>query len=299
MRALVKFLGVLILICFAFACENEEVILEEASNDLENIEEINGKAGPWSRQFTDNFNTNGNLNKWERTHNRADYNSSRCTYRNWNAEIASLDGRSCLRLQAYESGNDSYESGHVKSNFDFHPERNEEYRLTARIKLIAKQGNNYKGFAETYGAWPAFWTVNERSNTWPTRGEIDIMEGYSFGNSARFASNLFYGENYLQNQLGTNAERGYNLGEGWHTYQQRWINRNGWVTVQIYVDGNRVASYNNNVDNDLELENFKDHNIIFNLNVGSDTGIFNNSRIDIFWNTYMYVDYVRLDKRSI
>ncbi len=125
------------------------------------------------------------------------------------------------------------------------------------------------------------------------------MEGYSFGNSARFASNLFYGENYLQNQLGTNAERGYNLGEGWHTYQQRWINRNGWVTVQIYVDGNRVASYNNNVDNDLELENFKDHNIIFNLNVGSDTGIFNNSRIDIFWNTYMYVDYVRLDKRSI
>ncbi len=297
MRMFVKFFGILLLILSSSACETEELIVEDAS-DIQNITDLDAKAGPWVRQFTDNFNSNGNLNKWERTHNRADYNSSVCNYKNWNSEIASLDGSSCLRLQAYKKSNNSYESGHVKSYFNFHPGNNEEYRVRARIKLLAKNGtNSYKGFSETYGAWPAFWTVNETN--WPTRGESDIMEGYSFGNSARFASNLFYGANTSQNQLGTSAERRYNLGEGWHTYEQRWINRNGWVTIQVYVDGNRVASYNNNVDNDLRLQNFKNHNIILNLNIGSDTGIFNNSSINIFWNTYMYVDYVRVDKRTI
>lgn len=296
MKTFIKFFGFLPLFILLSACEVEDIRKDDTAVEIvDGIDEA--KAGPWQRQFTDNFNSNGNLNKWQRTHNRADYNSRVCQYKNWNSEIANLDGRSCLRLQAYKKGDNSYESGHVKSYFNFHPERNEEYRVTARIKLVAKEGNNYKGFAQTYGAWPAFWTVNETN--WPTRGEIDIMEGYSFGNSARFASNLFYGRNTSQNQLGTSAERRYNNGEGWHTYQQRWINRNGWVTVQVYVDGNRVASYSNNTNGNLRLQNFKNHNVILNLNVGSDTGIFNNSRINLFWNTYMYVDYVRVDKRTI
>ncbi|WP_299437559.1 glycoside hydrolase [uncultured Aquimarina sp.] len=295
MRMLVKSFGALLLIYFTSACETEDVIIEESSNDIESIDEISEKAGPWNRQFTDNFNSGGNLNQWQKT-SRNDYNSNLCKYESWIPRIRTLDGRSSLELRAFKSGS-QYKSGHVKSWFDFHPGRNEEYRLRSRIKLIAKDGNNYKGFSETYGAWPAFWTVNE--NNWPTRGESDIMEGYSFGNSARFASNLFYGVNFLQNQLGTSAERRYNNNEGWHTYEQRWINRNGWVTVQIYVDGNRVANYNNNVNGNLKLQNFKDHHIIFNLNVGSNTGIFNNSNINLFSNTYMYVDYVRLDKRSI
>jgi len=90
------------------------------------------------------------------------------------------------------------------------------------------------------------------------------------------------------------------LSEGWHTYEQRWTKySNGWITVRIYLDGRQVSYYDNNINSNLRLQNFKDHHIIFNLNVGSNGGIFNNSRINLFSNTYMYVDWVAVDRRSI
>jgi hypothetical protein len=276
------------------SCETQEI-----DNNLQSTKEIsdsdtNLRTGPWIRVLTDNFDANGNLNNWEKT-SRKDYNSSICNYVSDNPRLANLDNKDCLELSAYKSGSE-YNSGHVKSYVTFSPANNEEYAVTASIKLIAKDGATYKGFGETYGAWPAFWTVQETN--WPTKGEIDILEGYSFGNSTRFASNLFYGTSSGNNLLNNTAERTYTVSEGWHTYQERWRNINGSVTVEVWLDGSRKSSYTNATDSQLKLENFKDHNIIFNLNVGSNTGIFDNSRINLFSKTYMYVDFVRLDKRT-
>lgn len=99
--------------------------------------------------------------------------------------------------------------------------------------------------------------------------------------------------------MGNSAERQYPVAEGWHTYEEYWKNQNNVVTVTIVVDGVTVSTYTNAVNSNLKLENFGPHNVIVNLNVGSNGNLFNNSLINLFDQTLMYTDYVRVDKRGI
>lgn len=254
-------------------------------------------VGAWQRVLTDDFTNSGSLNNWSVT-NRADYNSSICLYQPGNVSFGTYDSRNVLVLTANKNGS-SYNSGHIKSNFSFKPANNEEWRVSSQIKLIAIDGSTYKDFTQTYGAWPAFWTVQETN--WPTKGEIDIMEGYSFSTYARFASNLFYGNSTGNNQLGNTCEKPYGVSAGWHMYDEYWKNQNGAVTVTIQLDGVTVTTYTNAINGNLALQNFGPHNIIFNLAVGSNSnvGIFNNASINLFSKTMMWVDYVTIDKRTL
>lgn len=252
-------------------------------------------ASAWARVFIDNFDNTGSWNNWIRTE-RFDYNSDLCKYLTAVPLIANYDSKSCLVLTATKNGS-IWNSGHVKSNYSFKPAINEEFRVSASIKLIAVNGGNYVGFSSTYGVWPAFWTVQEAS--WPTKGEIDIMEGYSYSTYTKFASNLFYGVASGQNQMGTTCERVYTVNEGWHMYDEYWQNVNGAVTVTIKLDGTTVATYTNAANTKLELQNFGPHNIILNVCIGDKYGIFNNSLINVFDKTMMWVDYVTVDKRTL
>ena len=252
-------------------------------------------VGPWQRVFIDNFDNSASFNNWERT-NRFDYNSNLCQYDASVPHIANYDWRNCLVLTATKSGS-VWKSGHVKSYYNFKPGTNEEYRVSSQIKLIAMNGTTWTSFANTYGLWPAFWTVQE--SNWPVRGEIDIMEGYSYAGSTKFASNLFYGTVPGQNQLGTSCERVYHVSDGWHMYDEYWKNVNGVVTVTIQLDGVTRATYTNAANSNLRLENFGPHNIILNLCVGDKFGIFDNSRINVFSKTMMWVDYVTVDRRTL
>lgn len=256
---------------------------------------VAGAVSSWQRTFIDNFDNTGSFNNWERT-SRFDYNSNVCKYDATVPKIANYDYRNVLVLTATKSGS-IWKSGHVKSYYNFKPGVNEEYRVSSSVKLIALDGTTWKGFASTYGVWPAFWTVNETG--WPTKGEIDIMEGYSYGGSAKFASNLFYGTTSGKNLLGSTCERAYGVTEGWHLYDQYWKNVNGSVTVTIQLDGITVASYTNAANSNLRLENFGPHNIILNVAVGDNYGIFDNSKINVFSKTMMWVDYVTVDKRTL
>lgn len=279
----------LVAIVFNCCSKEEDLMVQPNSQSSPDL-----KASAWTRVFTDDFSNTGSWNNWTRTQ-RYDYNSNLCSYLSSNPQIANYDGRSVLVLTATKNGS-IWNSGHVKSNFSFKPGTNQEYRVSAQIKLIAMNGSSYTGFSSTYGCWPAFWTVQETN--WPVNGEIDIMEGYSFGGSTRFTSNLFYGTSTGVNLLGSTCERTYGVSEGWHMYDEYWKNVNGTVTVTIQLDGVTVSTYTNAANGNLKLQNFGPHNIILNLCVGDKWGIFNNSRINVYTKTMMWVDYVTVDRRT-
>ncbi len=291
-KPLFNLIALSLLIVSQTSCEKSEIDVDSQTTNESGSANLSEKIGPWQLVLDDQFTTN--LNNWNLT-NRADYNSAKCFYSSSNPKIASLDSKSCLELSA--SGTTTFTSGHVKSKIAFSPGTNEEYSVQASIKMLAKSGTTFKGFAETYGAWPAFWTVNETA--WPTKGEIDIMEAYSFGGTANYASNLFYGTATGANLLGSTAEKKYTNTEGWHTYKQSWKNLAGVVTVEIFLDGVKVSTYTNSINANLKLQNFNSHSVIFNLNVSSDTGIFDTTKINLFTKTYMYVDWVKIEKRTL
>ncbi len=189
------------------------------------------------------------------------------------------------------------EFGILEIKASFKPNRNEEVKVSARLKLIAKEGAQFRGFGQTYGMWPTVWTTEE--NGWPTKGEIDIYEGFSFGGSTRFQSNLFYGTQANKNLMGNAAERSVGYGEGWHNVEMYWKNSNGVVTVQTRVDGKVVGNYSNATHKDLRLENFGPHNMILNMAVGSNNNLFDNSKINGFTETQMWVDSVKVEKRTL
>jgi hypothetical protein len=288
------------------SCSNDVTPTSENPSESINTNSTTAKvaSSPWVKQFEDNFNVGSTLSQWTKAQ-RTDYNSKYCDYNSSVPTIQTRDGKGCLEIKTTKLSATKYKSGLIKSNYQYKPENNTEYMLSANIKLIAMDGANYKSFTDTYGAWPAFWSVQE--NAWPVQGEIDIMEGYSFApNASRFTSNLFYGTSSGSNQLGNTAERRYpstfnvNGNNGWHLYESFWQMKNNVVTVTIKVDGATVSTYTNSSVSKLNLNNFGPHNIIFNLNVGSnDSNFIDPNKINLFTTVMMWVDDVTVFKRPI
>lgn len=280
------------------SCEQDNSFVEEISPEVES-ESLTDRSS-WQTIFFDHFN---NLSKWEKT-NRADYNSETCKYKPWLATTVNIgNNNKALRLKAKKLGYNNFESGHIKSFRKFQPGNNQELSFKCKIKLQAKNNSgNVVPFHDTYGAWPAFWTVEE--NGWPTKGEIDIMEAYTFGNANKdkYACNMFYGTTPFRSNVSGTLQHYTNKinPTSWNTYEMRWKNKNGYREVNVYINGQHVKKYNNAIIPGLQLQKFTPHNIILNLNVGdSKTRIFDNSKVNLFNHTEMLVDWVQVQKRSL
>lgn len=290
---------------FASCADDASPTAKEQSASLSTKSSTSKVAGaPWVKQFEDTFNVGSSLSQWTKEQ-RADYNSWYCDYSSSVPTTQWRDGKQCLEIKTTKLSTYKYQSGFISSNYQYKPENNTEYMLSANIKLVAMEGGTYKSFTETYGAWPAFWSVQQ--NGWPTKGEIDILEAYSFApNASRYTSNVFYGTSPGANLLGNSAERNYpsnfnlNGNNGWHLYESFWKMKNNVVTVTIKVDNVTVAEYTNSSVSNLNFNNFGNHSIIFNMNVGSkDSNFIDPNKIKLFSTVMMWVDDVTVYKRAI
>lgn len=268
-------------------------------------------VGAWVRQFTDDFNSLNITSVWKpfSSSTNTDPNSIYCKYSTNALKTASVDGTNSLVITATKTGTNAFQSGRIKSYLSITPTTNTEYRISSRIKLVALNGSTYTSFSSTYGAWPAFWTTQETG--WPIYGEIDILEGYSKSTTSAtntsFTSNLFYGTvantDVLKNTLVkkyTDVNSAFSS-SGWHTYDLYWSNTNGVVSVTTKVDGITIMTRTNSSSSKLNLNNFKTHNIILNMCVGStSSSIFTSpGAVNLLTNTQMWVDYVTVDKRTL
>lgn len=256
-------------------------------------------VGPWNTVFWDDFT---NTNQWTKA-NRKDYNSSYCTYASSAVTNGSVDGFSALIIKATKTATNAWQSGHVKSSFAFSPATNEEYHTTAKIKLLCYNGTTPVAYNTGYGCWPAFWHVNETN--WPTNGEVDILEAFQFYNSTYSQSNVFYGTTKDNNQLSNTCERRYTSNgypgyttSGWHTYDSYWANTNGVEKVTIKIDGVTITTYTNSIPY-LNLNNFNNHSLILNVAVGDTKTYIDESQINVRTSTQMWVDYVKVEKRTL
>ncbi|HEX3744257.1 MAG TPA: family 16 glycosylhydrolase [Bryobacteraceae bacterium] len=100
--------------------------------------------------------------------------------------------------------------------------------VVARVKIPFGQG-----------VWPAFWMLGENINTvsWPTCGEVDIMENFgTFNNNININNGTAHGPGYSG---GNGISKAYTLPFGeqvntdYHVYAIQWAQD----SVQFYVDG--------------------------------------------------------------
>ncbi|MCU1493387.1 MAG: hypothetical protein JWO62_1151 [Acidimicrobiaceae bacterium] len=125
-------------------------------------------------------------------------------------------------------------------------------RLTAASGAIVSSdpvdGSGHAGFQFTYGFaearlflpasgaeianWPAWWIVGK---TWPTDGEIDIMEGLGGGAAWHF--------HYQSPDVGASGETVPGDFTGWHTYGAHWQPGK----IDYFYDGKLVGTWTTGV----------------------------------------------------
>lgn len=237
----------------------------------------------WTKIWNDEFDTN--LKDWKIWTGGA-YNNE-YQYYNYDKNILVKDGiltitpkREIISGTENPSSNNqkafNFTSGRIESSSKFSPKslNYNSLRITARIKTPSG-----------IGMWPAFWTYGD---TWPTNGEIDILE-QNGGTPKEFSSTYHYGTSPNADQW-ILADLGFyksdtDLTQCWHIFECVWEKEK----ITYYFDGKPYfTNTGRNVPNMFD----KLQNVVINLAVGGNF-VSNPPAANIQLNP-MYADWVRV-----
>ena len=249
----------------------------------------------WSDEFDDpsTLSTKWNAMDWK----AGNVNNELQTYKPASQSITASDGSTMhtaeikdgnLVINCFNGADDKIYSGRFDS---YDANGNAEGYAAWRYGYIEARIKLPKGS----GTWPAFWMmpvgVNWSDETWPTCGEIDIME--EVGNDPdNCVSSLHAIGHYHANNTQVSASRHIDGMEGgWVTYAMLWTNEN----ISMYANGQRILTYNNDHEGYVNWPYDRLYYVTLNLAFGGDWGGAGNTRYDrSALPLSMEVDYVRV-----
>jgi beta-glucanase (GH16 family) len=170
---------------------------------------------PWNLIWRDEFdgaeNTRPDPTKWRHDVGGEGWGNAQLEFDTDRVENASHDGQGRLRIVARREnyGGRQYTSARLNTAGKFERAYG---RFEARIKLPRGQG-----------IWPAFWVLgaNISNVSWPTCGEIDIMENR--GQQIRHNRGSLHGPGYSAGgNVGKDIDTGIDLSQAFHTYAIEW-----------------------------------------------------------------------------
>ncbi len=236
----------------------------------------------WDLVWSDEFEgTSLDTTKWDPIFWNTPHNNEQQAYRPERATVSG--GNLVLTADHANNGGKDYTSGKVESRI-----ANQYGRWEIRAKLPGTQGT-----------WPAIWLLPDTNMyTWPTQGEIDIMENR--GNQPNLTSSAFhYGPPWPNNQFQFNEQMTSKLGqldnyhEEFHTYAVEWDSSK----IRFFVD---EVNYYTLYDQDVGgyISNQAPMEVNLNVAVGGD--FLGGAQPDgsSVWPQQMLVDYVRVYEKS-
>ncbi|MEU6205039.1 family 16 glycosylhydrolase [Micromonospora musae] len=175
-------------------------------------------AVTWSDDFNGPAGTAPDQNKWKYDIGGGGWGNNELQYYTNSTRNAALDGNGNLVITARREnpanhscwyGSCQYTSARLLTAGTFAQAYG---RFEARIKIPRGQG-----------LWPAFWMLGTSSNSWPDRGEIDIME--NVGREPSTVHGTLHGPGYSGGNAvtgQTSLPGGQALADAFHTYTVDW-----------------------------------------------------------------------------